>query len=692
MGAEASRPAEDGVRPPHRGLRPAAARKMASAYEEGATWQQRTFAIATEWFRCWQPACGPGEEEAMGPAQATMDEVLMAARFATKGATSRLDGGPPFYAVAAPWFRQWRQFAAEDGPSPGPICNAPLLNGEQGLGVVWVSAEDWQLLHEIHGGGPVIRRMVRELFPLTRSLPSDPGDPKAMDPVVTVTRQRRLQVLGPQRETPKAGADVALEAALRRSVDFHSHCGRRLANDLEEEVTRLQAGPWARGSTRGVQSEEVLAARRRVGQAAAARNGGEELRAALKALLKVSGGPHLDKLERLVVELCAHEEAQIVLACLLQAVRDADRFSLETWLEQADSMGIGEALTPLRQHLERLAQAERRDKEGEVPARESEAAAPAFAPQQRPPRRLVAAAMRAGGSPGDGAASPAPEPELRRCSLEVAATEGHVDPLLRSSVAAGRADALAGRREDLSSRGRWAAAAATAAQGAGRPAAGRPPLVPPPISATIAAPAAAAGPAAGAPSAATGPADSAVDGAASPRGPDISSATPRTQQQSSRGARGDEGAAQSEQPGDEPSERKKAEQDARKQERQERFKWQQYEKQQQERFERQQRDRDTGHERPRNEPEEQEQEQRRGRKGSPSPVPTGVSAMAEALAVLGLPAGRVPPLPELKAAYRRAAMLSHPDRPQNKDRTSAATNDFQRVKDAFDLLSPLAPR
>jgi len=48
------------------------------------------------------------------------------------------------------------------------------------------------------------------------------------------------------------------------------------------------------------------------------------------------------------------------------------------------------------------------------------------------------------------------------------------------------------------------------------------------------------------------------------------------------------------------------------------------------------------------------------------------------------------PLAKLKAAYRKAAMDSHPDRPNNKDRQREATAEFQRVKDAYDYLAGCA--
>ena len=59
----------------------------------------------------------------------------------------------------------------------------------------------------------------------------------------------------------------------------------------------------------------------------------------------------------------------------------------------------------------------------------------------------------------------------------------------------------------------------------------------------------------------------------------------------------------------------------------------------------------------------------------------------EAMYLLGLDPNRLPNGAELRSAYRRAAMESHPDRQQNHDRQDEAKRLFQRVKDAFDLLN-----
>ncbi|CAJ1348839.1 unnamed protein product [Effrenium voratum] len=59
----------------------------------------------------------------------------------------------------------------------------------------------------------------------------------------------------------------------------------------------------------------------------------------------------------------------------------------------------------------------------------------------------------------------------------------------------------------------------------------------------------------------------------------------------------------------------------------------------------------------------------------------------EALYLLGLDVSRLPSSSELRSAYRKAAMESHPDRQQNHNCQDDAKKLFQKVKDAFDLLN-----
>lgn len=61
----------------------------------------------------------------------------------------------------------------------------------------------------------------------------------------------------------------------------------------------------------------------------------------------------------------------------------------------------------------------------------------------------------------------------------------------------------------------------------------------------------------------------------------------------------------------------------------------------------------------------------------------------EYLYLLGFdPARGFPSSSDLRAAYRKAAMDSHPDRQQNHARQETAKELFQKVKEAFDYLSP----
>merc|ERR1712039_891629 len=85
--------------------------------------------------------------------------------------------------------------------------------------------------------------------------------------------------------------------------------------------------------------------------------------------------------------------------------------------------------------------------------------------------------------------------------------------------------------------------------------------------------------------------------------------------------------------------------------------------------------------------QQEERDNWRRRYSAPPPTAHTGEDRRQALILLGLPPTVAPPLTELKAAYRTAAMRSHPDRPQNRNRQQEATAEFQRLKAAFDLLA-----
>jgi hypothetical protein len=64
----------------------------------------------------------------------------------------------------------------------------------------------------------------------------------------------------------------------------------------------------------------------------------------------------------------------------------------------------------------------------------------------------------------------------------------------------------------------------------------------------------------------------------------------------------------------------------------------------------------------------------------------GYGMRGQHLHLLGLGNKLSVPLPELKNAYRKAAMECHPDRQQNHDREEDAKALFQKVREAFDYL------
>ncbi|CAK0835549.1 unnamed protein product [Prorocentrum cordatum] len=257
---------------------------------------------------------------------------MLAARFADGDGAA---GAPPFYAVAAQWFDAWRLFVAGEAQPPGPVANGPLVDGSAPCAgdVVWVRAEDWRLLRAQHGGGPVLRRASAELFP--------PAEPPSTGPQLTD---------GGAGEAGGGAEGERLRALLREARGpLAAGCGA-LGRELAAEAAHLREGPWAvRGGLGGRRSGRPAeraaaaaqsAARSRVLEAAESQYGGEELKEALEALRPLEGGVSLQRLDELMHQLCALEEAQVATACLLQALQDYDRLGVELWLEQGSAVAI----------------------------------------------------------------------------------------------------------------------------------------------------------------------------------------------------------------------------------------------------------------------------------------------------------------------------------------------------------------
>uniref|UniRef100_A0A0G4I272 J domain-containing protein n=1 Tax=Chromera velia CCMP2878 TaxID=1169474 RepID=A0A0G4I272_9ALVE len=88
--------------------------------------------------------------------------------------------------------------------------------------------------------------------------------------------------------------------------------------------------------------------------------------------------------------------------------------------------------------------------------------------------------------------------------------------------------------------------------------------------------------------------------------------------------------------------------------------------------------------------EEEGREQQRDRRPSNGMGDAAAAAQARraaALKALGFPQGSEPSQAELKSAYRKGALQWHPDRPQNHSRAEEAKEKFQEIKDAFDYLA-----
>lgn len=163
----------------------------------------------------------------------------------------------------------------------------------------------------------MLRRVTREL-----------GREQGREPVPEAVCPRKRAMNG------KSGVEELLKFAAQRSA---ARC-RELEPDVSAAVKNLERGLWARKISRGARA----AAQLRIMQATRSSCGccGEELADAIRALKEAGGDEGLEKLDNIVAELCENEEAQIVLTCMQQAVRDSDRLAMELWLEQAENINI----------------------------------------------------------------------------------------------------------------------------------------------------------------------------------------------------------------------------------------------------------------------------------------------------------------------------------------------------------------
>jgi len=580
---------------------------------------------------------------------------------------------PPVFAVEADWMHEWTKFALSGGSPPGPIQNSSLVTSSRGLHdtrLGWVSADEWKSLQSRYGGGPALRRWTRELLPVF-DLPTVP-------------------------DTAASGGTVpveTLEPPLRHAAQLHEVWRQLLQGDLALELARLQAGPWAAsaGASAALSDDCVSAARACISQAVAGERGAEELRAALRLLRDARSGVGEDVmgLEALVQALSVHEEAQMILSCLLEAIQSADRWSLEMWLEHAEAMGLGNIsaggplLGPLRVHLQELASQERRALQGHAETGvESESAEGriwrlSLVALENNDEEALGDLVAEGTTAGldVGAAQLALEELRGRRQQEEEARERREKSARRQtpkrSNSRGQTESPAGadgeedpleawrrkRREENLRRARMEED--QEAERRARPRSQR-----------------------------------SDDWSRQSRQPDeFENTAGRSGEDYSR--RTPSGAANPS--WDSPSDwrttddflnawrRRQAEKE--RQEEQQRRRYQQH---QQQSRQQQQQQRQQQYHQPRGEQQRPRQPPPSARSERPAAaVPMPITSHA-ALAALQLPTSSVPPLADLKAAYRKAALRCHPDRPQNRDRQDAATAEFQRVKAAFDLLAPNA--
>ena len=112
-----------------------------------------------------------------------------------EAARHRNEENQTFYIISQDWLMKWKNWItnrrSKDGKSsvclpPGPICNTQLFYGKMNRQKVRpnlvldtdyraVSQEQWHLLLNIYGGGPIIPRQEKSIYSQAPSLPQRAG-------------------------------------------------------------------------------------------------------------------------------------------------------------------------------------------------------------------------------------------------------------------------------------------------------------------------------------------------------------------------------------------------------------------------------------------------------------------------------------------------------------------------------------
>mmetsp|Transcript_22259 Transcript_22259/g.50846 ORF Transcript_22259/g.50846 Transcript_22259/m.50846 type:complete len:633 (+) Transcript_22259:52-1950(+) len=599
---------------------------------------------------------GSVKEQQRGTASLpSAEEVRLADRLVPEASPKE---GPPFYAITDTWLAVWRVFVLEGGVRPGPIDNSKLLRTSED--VCWLSARDWHILYGCYGGGPILCRHTKELFVSTE--PVHAADGGRAQAIGHATSSRGLLDEEPSPRTSAASTNKEAEVTIRKACNSLTWKCRDFETDLRAEVDRLQAGPWRVK----VGNKAIVPARQRICNAVKANCGGEELRSALQDLLSIAPDPHVQKLEEKVYDLCAHEEAQIVLVCILQALKDADRLGLEMWLEQAQAMGVEQLAAntsiyaPLRRRLNDLEECEKRALAGH---------AHAALPDEDPAARLWRQTMFA---------VEANDEDTLMLLIEEAEASG-----MDASAAWMALEELRARRTGVRSQ-RGASSSSTSAPT--RPPRNADRQEDPPRRTR---------------------ANGTIPGNAPRRGSawheqETEDDDFLTKYRKWRGSSWHDQETEDEDfltkyrkwksdyAGEFPpygytakdaEEQRKAKAEAEAALRRKKQEEEDAARRERQRREEEARDRAR---RAREEAEDREAKRRQQQQQRFTSAP--VQSRGDALRTLGLPPRGDPSVAEIKSAYRKAALKAHPDRPHNHARKEQATEEFQRVKAAFDLL------